>query len=283
MSKISIVVPTIRPEQAEVFDSKWKDLIKKHNCELIIVNDGDTPFINHNNSILGIEDIMGDYSDTIYNLNDGIRNLGFALAAKIKSDYIISLDDDVYPIGDTIQDHLNALNKKYPISWINTSMTDYMRGFPYNLKEESECWVSHGVWDGVPDLDARTQLSIGVNKQDYYRGPIPKDILFPCCMMNCAFRAEALQYIYQAPMFDNIQRFADIWGGIEMKKDLDRLNRCVVSGYSRVFHDRKSDPKDNLIKESRGIEMNDDYEEIEYFDIFKQKRDRWKEFINKLY
>ena len=279
---IAIVVPTIR--DIFNFKSKWADLIKKHSADLIIVYDGKNPIVELNNKKYSIKDIMGrKYADLIYHFNDGIRNVGFALAGELKYDYILSLDDDVTPIGDTIQDHLDALNKKYPISWLNTSMTEYMRGFPYNLREEAECWVSHGVWEGIPDYDGIRQLSGGIKKQEFYKGPIPRGVLFPMCAMNFCFKREALPYIYQFPATLGVNRFCDIFGGIECKKDLDRLGKCAITGFSKVYHERMSNPYDNLIKEAKGIRLNDNYElsqNDEYFILSQEKRKRWKEFVN---
>ncbi len=272
---ICIVLPTIR--KIDSFKEKWSDLIKKHSIDLIVVHDGGNPVVELKDKTYSVKEMMGEYTDLIYNFNDGVRNLGFVLARKLKYDYILSLDDDVEPINDTVQDHLDALNKKYPVSWFSTSMTEYMRGFPYDIREESECWVSHGVWEGIPDYDAIRQLSGPINKQEFYKGPIPKGVFFPCCMMNTMFKKDALPYIYQAPMFDKINRFADIWGGIELKKDLDRLNKCVVSGYSKVLHNRLSDPCVNLLKESVGIRMNEEYGKGEYFKLFFEKRKKWAE------
>lgn len=277
---IAIVVPTIREEQIKQFRQNWEHLIEKHKVILIEVHDGDEPFVLCGGTKFFPEEIMGGDKDLIYNFNDGVRNLGFACAAKIGADYIISLDDDVKPYGDTIQDHLDVLNRRWPISWFSHTEQDYMRGFPYNIRDEAECWVSHGVWYGVPDMDGISQLKDGVIKPSFYEGPVPKGALMPFCAMNFAFKKEALPYIYQAPMFNNINRFADIWGGIELKKDLDKLGKAMVTGIAWVHHDRASNVYKNIQKEALGIEMNDFYGEHHYFnEVFFPQRERWKKFI----
>lgn len=279
---ISIVVPTNR--DITNFRDAWGDLIKKHNCNLILVYDGALPSVTLNGDriLRQPKDIMGKYSDLIDNCSDAVRNLGFVLAGQLKSDMIISLDDDVTPIDDPIQDHINALNKRYPTSWLSTSMTEYMRGFPYSVRDETECWVSHGVWEGVPDYDAVRQLSGPIKTQEFYRGPVPKGCLFPMSAMSLAFRIEALPFMYQFPVAYGVNRFSDIFCGIECKKDLDRMNKCAVTGFSRVYHDRQSNPYENLVKEAKGIKLNDEYGKDEYFKLAFKKRARWKEFISKL-
>ena len=102
---------------------------------------------------------------------------------------------------------------------MNTVDEVYMRGFPYGLREEAECVLSHGTWEGVADFDASTQLLFGTPKVTSRKMPVPKGVLFPMCIMNVAFKRKMVPYMYQAPMFLNINRFADIWGGIETKKN----------------------------------------------------------------
>jgi len=45
MDGIAVVVPTIRLETISIFQKAWKPLFDKHNVELILVVDGDKPFI----------------------------------------------------------------------------------------------------------------------------------------------------------------------------------------------------------------------------------------------
>ena len=215
---IACVVPTIRRESYAHFFEAWKPLITKHQCKLITVWDGEEPIVNCDSHGYTVKDIMGDDADLIYNFNDGVRNLGFALIAKQmpEVEYIITLDDDVEPIRDTIQDHIDALHMNVSTSWMSTA-SEYTRGFPYNVRNEAEVVLSHGVWEGVKDWDAATQLIKGNSDVTFYKGPIPKGVLYPMCIMNVAFKRKMLPYMYQAPMGIKvgIDRFADIWSGID--------------------------------------------------------------------
>lgn len=280
--KIGVIVPTIRPENFAIFLKAWTPLFEKHNITLYKVEDGKNPTVNGES----IKSVMGRYSKLIYNFNDGVRNLGFAKAFKDGMDIFISLDDDVLPDGDTIQDHLDILNSRQPISWINTVDDIYMRGFPYGKREEAEVVFSHGLWNGVYDFDASTQLVLGEQKPNHRKIPIPRGILFPVCVMNVAFKRKVLCSYYQAPMFGDINRFADIWSGIEMKKYIDEKGWCAVSGYAKVNHNRASNPFVNLVKEARGIGMNEGYgnavqfvENEKYFNLYSKNRKLWKEFL----
>lgn len=285
---IAVVVPTVRDKQWEVFTEKWKDIFDEHNVHLVKVRDGDKPAITHTAERveykISLEKYAGSYADILFNKTDAVRNFGLAYAYKeIGADMIISFDDDVYPWGDTIADHEAVLNRRVSISWVNTANEQYVRGFPYGVRNEADVWVSHGVWKGVPDLDAPTQLVVGTPALTFPQQVIPKGVLFPFCAMNFAVVRDAVPYIYQAPMGHRVglDRFADIWGGVEMKKDLDRLGKAVVSGYASVYHSRLSDVFVNLAKEAEGIGMHEKYGEHPYFKMFHEKRERWKEWLTK--
>lgn len=308
---ISVVVPTIRPQSFAVFMDKWADLFRRYQVKVFPVFDGEevkyTTYKNYNfETLTGIPE---EYKDVVFNLNDGVRNLGFLEAIKYPStSVILTLDDDVYPIDgtDPIKEHLDALYerwdlggsdweaRRFPISWFTTA-SEYMRGFPYGVRSEAEVWVSHGVWEGVHDYDGPTQLVNGNKKATFYKGPIPKGALFPCCGMNLAFRVEATPYMYFAPMGKalGVQRFADIWMGVRMKRQLDIIDKAVVSGYSTVWHSRASNVFNNLEQEAKGIKWNEtwwdrfstseeDSQNVAYFAMYAEKRQQWHKIVEKI-
>lgn len=260
----------------------WQPLFDKHGIVFVEVLDGETPTVNG----LSMEDVMGEYKDCLFNFNAGIRNLGFAFVAKHLDDveYIITLDDDETPIGDPIQDHIDALSRRVPISWISTAVDDYTRGFPYAIREEAEVVLSHGVWEGVADWDAPSTLVLGARRPiEFYKGPIPKGIYYPMCSMNLAFKRKMLPYIYHAPWTLGVNRFDDIFAGITSKRVMDEKGWAAVTGYARVEHDRASNTFKNLVDEGPGIGLNESFylgnEEHPYFKIYKEKLERWQEFI----
>lgn len=283
MSKIAIVVPTIRPDTSLVtFMEAWQHLFDKHNVELVVVDDtGDKPIIFHNHRRMEMLD-----NELISNKCAGVRQLGFLYIAQYLPDveYIITLDDDETPIGDPIQDHIDQLNRKVPISWISTA-SDYMRGFPYGVREEAQVMMSHGVWEGVYDWDAPSQLLKKDVKIEFYKGVIPRGIFFPICGMNLAFRREALPYVYFAPVgqYKGAERFDDIWMGLEVIKDFDKLGWGVVSGYAKCNHDRASNVFTSLEKEATGIRKNEEYWQgiyDEWYNDFINKRKQWYALCN---
>jgi len=294
---IAVVVPTNRPEQYQQFVRYWDPLFRLHDVDLFTVFDGDDPICKHGKKEVLLSERI-QWADLIYTHTDAVRNFGFLLALETLGkdiEMILTLDDDVYPIrgNDPIDDHLRALDQRVPISWFSTA-DRYMRGFPYGVREEAEVWVSHGVWEGVHDYDGPTQLVLGNPPAKFYKGPIPKGALFPCCGMNLAWKLDATPWMYFAPMSKElgVQRFADIWMGIWMKQRLDVWNKAVVSGYSTVWHSRASNVLNNLEQEARGIKFNEELwrldtqqtsEEFQpYYLLWSKCLAKWTDTVNDL-
>jgi len=150
------------------------------------------------------------------------------------------------------------------VSWFSSTAwgSPYMRGFPYGIRSEAPVWVSHGVWQNIPDLDAPSQLVLGESPEvRFYRGPVPKGVMFPLCGMNLAFRRAALPFMYWAPVVNlpGAQRFDDIWMGLHAKEALDRAGAALVTGLSSCIHTRLSNVFKNLEQEALGIGINETY------------------------
>lgn len=290
---VAVVVPTVREESYNVFLEQWGHLFLKHEVLLVKITDGDEPKVeawqygwDFGNFKEEREWDFSGVSDLIFNKNDGVRNLGFYLIAKhypeIKT--IITLDDDTLPLNDTIQDHIDTLNRKVPISWIK-SCSEYTRGFPYCVRDEAPVMISHGLWKGVADWDAPSQLVNGNPEIGIGKYPVPKGIYMPFCGMNVAFKREALPYMYYAPMGYKVgmDRFADIWLGINLTRICAEKNWAIYNGGAVVRHERASNVWKNLQKEARGLELNETYwsgdESDPYFKLYNEKREAWEKLI----
>lgn len=291
IASIAVVVPTIRPDSFENFLDGWMPLFIKHNVELIMVDDtGDSPVVVCNGVKFTSASIMGSDKILISNKCAAVRNLGFAFVSTHLPDveYIMTFDDDMLPDGDPIQDHLDVLRTSAPTSWFPVSeiysRSDYTRGFPYGIREESPVMLSHGVWQKNPDYDSPTQLVKGNVPLKYLKCVVPKGLFFPFCGMNIAFRREALPYIYYAPVseFKGAERFDDIWAGLEIKKEFDSKGWAIATGYASSIHTRESNVLFNLEKEAVGIRKNEEYwkgEHDEWYKEFLNKRARWSKII----
>lgn len=285
-NKIACVVPSHKQELTDLFLSNWKELFEKHNVEFILVNDSEEiPFIEYEGKRIDLQ------SDLISNHCAGVRQLGFLFIAQNLPDvkYICTFDTDTSPIGDPIQDHIDQLNRKVPISWISTGVDEYFRGFPYKVREEAPVMMSHGVWEGSYDWDAPSQLLKGDKKVEFYKGVIPKGIYAPICGMNLSFRREALPYIYFAPVgnFKGAERWDDIFFGIMAIKKFAELNWAITTGYAKVQHLRASNPFTSLAKEAIGILHGesfwrdpDGYDADPWFEEFRKKTKLWYDLVS---
>lgn len=285
MKEIACVLPSHKPEYTKLFLEAWQPLFDKHNVDFVLVDDSrETPFIIHDGEDTQIE------TSLVQNHCAAVRQLGFLYVAKFLPDikYVMTLDYDTYPIGDPIQDHLDQLNRKVPISWFSTA-SDYMRGFPYEIRDEAPVMLSHGVWEGVYDWDAPSQLLKGDTKVEFFKGVVPKGVYTAICGMNLMFRREALPYIYFAPVgnFKGAERFDDIWMGVMVVKKFAELNWAIVSGYAKIKHLRASNVFQNLVKEAVGIGYNEEfwkdpenYKGDPWFDEFRLKTKQWFELTN---
>lgn len=304
MKKISVVVPTINPDVFSIWWRSWEPLLEKHEVKVHVVRDGveDKQTVEIWNllavgykrsvSITANELLKGD-ADLICCQNSSCKNLGLYSVSRYspETDVVMVFDDDTEPIGDPIQDHLDVLEMRVPISWMTTMYEPYPRGFPYGVREEAPVKFSHGVWEGVPDLDAVTALAT-VDKQHFprfYQGPIPKGIYAPICGMNIAFTVDLLPYVYFAPTatFEGAQRFDDIWMGVNLVRVCAEKNWAIYSDGSTVRHKKQSDLWANLRKEIVGLQVHERFwrsgfdmsQEDPFFSDYAERQQRWKQKI----
>lgn len=259
---IALIIPTIR--QIDEWYKAWKPQLK--DIQLYIIEDKKEKTIKvpeecKHYSWKEIDEDLKDKSWIISRHNSGIRSYGFYKAYKDKADIIITMDDDCFPInGDELNRHILNLKSKGCISWYNPLEQGYSRGFPYDIRgNEAQIVLSHGLWKGVPDLDAPTSFN---PKQLVSRhGVVPRHAYFPMCIMNVAFNSCLVPAMYQLLMGANFEydRFDDIWSGIIVKKIIDHIGNGVYSGYPHILHKRASNKFDNLIKEAKGIKENENF------------------------
>jgi hypothetical protein len=270
----------------KAFELAWKQTLEEHNVELVWVLDGDEPSVLHKGEH-SLGSIMGIHKDLIFNRTAACRNLGFIYALReLQSDVVITTDDDCLPLPSSITGHLEALQKRVPVSWVSTMEDEYPRGFPYSVRDEAEVVLSHGVWTNVPDLDGATQLVKGIRPGSFIKKVIPKGAYFPMSAMNFAFKRKMAPYVMQAPSgirTPGFDRNDDIFAGVYAKRAIDANGWAVVSGYSSVMHNRASNVWANLRKEAPSMEMYDTLylgdPDNDYFKMYAKKRKEWAEIV----
>ena len=125
---------------------------------------------------------------------------------------------------------------------------------------KEHCVLNHGLWCGVPDIDAETQIALGPHPGfTLIDQIIPRAQFFAMCGMNLAFRRvmlPAMYFLLMGPTW-SFDRFGDIWCGLFAKAVADHLGFAVHSGAPYVVHERASDAKVNLKKEAPGYVVNE--------------------------
>jgi len=265
--KTCVVVPTNREQSINEFLKAWKDIFNQYQFDVMVIEDNKQPTLRINepyNYHFTWKDIDGELNNCkwiIPRQTDCVRSFGYYMGYKIGYDYIITLDDDCFP-ADKILEHITALNNPVNFDLWYPTISPKPRGFPYYKTERNyETLINHGLWYGVPDYDAPTQLyqAIKVDEINYYEGSIPKGKYFPMCGMNLAFKREAVPMMYFLLMGKNYtyDRFGDIWCGLFAKKICDHLGYAIKSGKPFVYHERASNVYANLSKEMPGYEINE--------------------------
>ncbi|CAL9077195.1 unnamed protein product [Musa acuminata var. zebrina] len=270
--ELDIVIPTIRNLD---FLEMWRPFFQPYH--LIIVQDGDPSktikvpegfdyeLYNRND----INRILGPKAACISFKDSACRCFGYMVS---KKKYIYTIDDDCFVAKDPTGKEINALEQhiKNILSpatphFFNTLYdpyregADFVRGYPFSLREGARTAVSHGLWLNIPDYDAPTQLVKPRERNTRYVDAvltIPKGTLFPMCGMNLAFDRELIgPAMYFGLMGDGqpIGRYDDMWAGWCTKVICDHLGLGIKTGLPYIWHSKASNPFVNLKKEYKGI------------------------------
>jgi hypothetical protein len=285
----------------------------KYNCKILVVDEGDESIRKKNEKLLHdlphafygprereewfaqrFGSMHKVYSSVIPSRCHAESSFGFLMAYEEEPDFVIELDDDVFPIGSDSFVHQHACNlfnndgvTVYSRNkWYNTMENlelnvdedIFPRGHPYAQKTRNqeyvwkdsggECVLNMGLWGGYPDLDASTIVhcsgldgrgSIKSNGLKQSKVIVGKKTYCAICSMNTSFVPKIIPAFYQLYMkFMNIDRFDDIWSGILLKKITGGLDEKICLGKPFLYHNKR--PR-NIFKDLReeldGMELNE--------------------------
>jgi reversibly glycosylated polypeptide / UDP-arabinopyranose mutase len=266
--RAAIVVPTIREDSIVSFLRAWSGEFSGHLVIIVEDNPERTFAISGFNvkhyCWADIDAELGSDSWIIPRRTDCVRSFGYYKAFEESVDIIVTLDDDCYPNGgEFLQQHYKKLSSLADHrAWVSTGQGALPRGMPYyHQNRQLQSVINHGLWVGVPDFDAVTQLG-GARFDPRFESieqVIPRGMFFPMCGMNLAFKPSIAPAMYFLLMGRDwpFDRFGDIWCGIFAKKMCDHLGLGVCSGEPMVEHKRASNVWQNLRKEAPGYEVNE--------------------------
>jgi Reversibly glycosylated polypeptide len=266
-----VVVPTAREGSLSAFLDAWAQELEA--ATIIVVEDGPErtfPVAGANVRHFAwcdIEERLGQDAWIIPRRSGCIRSFGCWLAHGMWPDMIVALDDDTRP--DTahrgfLDTHWARLQSASDPAWVSSLDEATPRGVPYfHTLREPRVVLNHGLWSGVPDFDAPTQLLASRMEISgaWSDKTIPRGAYFPMCSMNIAWRPEftaAMYFLLMGPDYP-FDRFGDIWGGVLAKRIADHLGLAVNSGSPGIVHERASNVFCNLAKESRGLAANETF------------------------
>lgn len=220
-----------------------------------------------------IERVVGASTSILFS-GYSCRYFGYLISRK---KYIVCIDDDCVPARDSMGHLVDAvsqhvMNLKTPATpfFFNTLYdpfqkgADFVRGYPFSLRNGVECGVSCGLWLNMADLDAPTQvLKAGQRNLRYVDAvvTVPARALMPMSGINMAFERKAVG----AAMVPALrlkgegkcrwETVEDIWAGMCVKVVCDHLGVGVKSGLPYVWRRERGSAIESLKKEWEGVKL----------------------------
>ncbi|KAL5703175.1 UDP-arabinopyranose mutase [Ranunculus cassubicifolius] len=290
---IDIVIAAMRSDLTS-FMEEWRIIFKRFH--LIIVKDPDV------SEDLKIPD---GFKCTVYTKSDidkrvggsssilfsgySCRYFGYLMSRR---KYIVSVDDDCIPakddkgrIIDAVAQHVFNLSAPATPFFFNTLYdpyvegSDFVRGYPFSLRNGVTCALSCGLWMNLADLDAPTQaLKPEMRNARYVDAvlTVPVRTLMPLSGINVAFDREVIG----AALFPGLrlvgegklrwETVEDVFSGMCAKVVCDHLGLGVKSGLPYVWRNESGNAVESLKKEWEGVKLME--EVVPFFESVRLAR-----------
>lgn len=268
----ALVIPSNREGCFRRFMTAWQETGAGDWQEVVLVEDSDQrqfaidpswPWPVHSFSHAEIGQRLGKDAWIISRGDSARRCFGFLVAAQdLRADYILTLDDDCYPVAGVppiCAAHLAAM-RSHSVCQPTAGMRT--RGLPYRNLGQIESKLNMGLWRGNADIDGPT----GLMPQPYFVPPPGSTLAnpqcrYPICGMNLFFSADLLPTMYFPLMGDGqpYRRFDDIWWGWIFQRLAQHCRIAWSFGEPWIEHMRASDPFRNLVAEAPGIVENETF------------------------
>jgi len=205
-----------------------------------------------------------------------------------KKKWIFCLDDDCVPavdpstgfIGDALRQHVSNLETPATPFFFNTLYdpyrdgADFVRGYPFSLREGVPTAISHGLWLNAPDYDANTLLAKAEESNQRYVDAVitvPQNVMYSMSSINLAFDKTLIGAAMFTPPIKGFisanttngtvfrgNSIDDIWAGFCSKSICDHFGYGVKSGLPYVWHNSSSKHDlEALHKDNKGLLLLD--------------------------
>ena len=282
-SKCAIVVPSCRKTQALEFVDAWKEGVQGlGDACLYIVEDGPSQTFEFGDEEgewlrhLSWADAPAGMLECITVRSPGCRQIGFWQAYRDGCEIIITLDDDVRPLGGTggdgcafLKAFCKILSEGVPL-WIDPLQNYRSRGYPVENTGTVPVQFHVGCFAGIPDVDGETQLEIEAGLVDHPPRYLSRPVvaapgqLLPINGGICGWQRQLTPYVHYTLWHAELayRRYDDIWMGILLKRILDLSGRRMSYGPPAVHHQRASDAIANRGYERAGKVWNESFWQI---------------------
>ncbi|KAI4364620.1 hypothetical protein MLD38_020686 [Melastoma candidum] len=202
------------------------------------------------------------------------RYFGFLVS---KKKYVVCIDDDCLPARDkdgnfvdAVEQHIANLTTPATPFFFNTLYdpyrkgTDFVRGYPFSLRNGVDCALSCGLWLNLADYDAPTQALKPDERVNRYVDAVitvPTGCMMPVSGINIAFDREvigpallpALKLVAEGKY--RWETAEDLWSGMCVKVVCDHLCLGVKSGLPYVWRSDRGNAIESLKKEWQGVKL----------------------------
>ncbi|KAL6977081.1 putative UDP-arabinopyranose mutase 5 [Sarracenia purpurea var. burkii] len=277
--EVDIVIGALHSDLTS-FMEEWSQIFSRYH--LIIVKD---PDLKEELKIPGgfnvdvytksdIDRVLKSSSTSVLFSGYSCRYFGYLMSRK---KYVVSVDDDCFParddkggLIDIVAQHITNLTTPATPFFFNTLYdpyrkgADFVRGYPFSLRNGVMCALSCGLWLNLADYDAPTQaLKPGHRNSRYVDAvlTVPARVMMPVSGINIGFDRELVgPVLLPALRLAREGKFRwetveDIWCGMCVKVVCDHMGIGVKSGLPYVWRKERGDAVESLKKEWEGVKL----------------------------
>ncbi|XP_074322752.1 putative UDP-arabinopyranose mutase 5 isoform X2 [Apium graveolens] len=277
-NEVDIVIGAVNPDLTS-FMEDWRPVFSRFH--LIIVKDPDLKeeleipegFDVQVYTKTDILKITGSSSSSLFS-GYSCRYFGYLVS---KRKYIVSIDDDCVPakddmgnLIDAVSQHVQNLETPATPFFFNTLYdpyrkgADFVRGYPFSLRNGVTCALSCGLWLNLADYDAPTQALKPNQRNSRYVDAVltvPARAMMPVSGINIAFNREvigpALLPALKLEQEGKVrwETVEDLWSGMCVKVVSDHMGMGVKTGLPYVWRNERGDAIASLKKEWEGVKL----------------------------